>query len=431
MQVKIGPSFFKNEFKEYADWRFAFVREANQNCMDAPGDTIIDWTIEEKDGDTIVSFSNNGRPMSEDILLNKLLALGESGKRFEGCAGGFGKAKGILLFCHKSWQVVTGTIVATGAGGEFELSEGFFDGTKTIVTMEGSHKEGLERCLRRFAGLAQWRGTFRVNGESHTTSLKKGSPRRDLGFGVVYTNRSFRNLMVVRINGQPMFMEPVALDRCVVVELAGKSSDVLTSNRDGLVRPFSSELSVFVTELAVDKRAALKDRASGPEYTWYSGSQLSHRRDQPDQPDRPESGYQEGNIRDLVAGEAFVDERSSQPIESVGGIDGVDVGGGDDPGDPVTREDGVTRTFSLSAGAVSESAPMKMWETLGSDFVIKNESGMVVPDYYKPEGELSGYSRKLIRYWGRILLELHRLFDREDSFSIGFFLRMGLRLCMR
>ena len=82
-----------------------------------------------------------------------------------------------------------------------------------------------------------------LDGESHRPNLKKGSPRRDLGFAQIYTNKTHPHTMIVRIGGIPMSTEYVALDRCVIVELKGKSSDVLTANRDGLLRPYSSELS--------------------------------------------------------------------------------------------------------------------------------------------------------------------------------------------
>jgi hypothetical protein len=55
------------------------------------------------------------------------------------------------------------------------------------------------------------------------------------------------------------------------------------------------------------------------------------------------------------------------------------------------------------------------------EFIIKNESGMDIPDYYRPTSpDFSEYSQRLVRIWGRLMLQMHRLFDREDIFSIGF-----------
>jgi hypothetical protein len=66
-------------------------------------------------------------------------------------------------------------------------------------------------------------------------------------------------------------------------------------------------------------------------------------------------------------------------------------------------------------------APRRQVATLGHQFVLKNETELKVPAYYDPgSGEFSSHSTKLARFWGRIMLELHRLFDVEDEFSIGF-----------
>ena len=46
---------------------------------------------------------------------------------------------------------------------------------------------------------------------------------------------------------------------------------------------------------------------------------------------------------------------------------------------------------------------------------------MLIPDYFMPhDDKFSPYSRKLVRAWGRILLTLHRLFDCDAEFAIGF-----------
>jgi hypothetical protein len=58
---------------------------------------------------------------------------------------------------------------------------------------------------------------------------------------------------------------------------------------------------------------------------------------------------------------------------------------------------------------------------IGEEFVIKNETDLVVPTYYRPdESDFSSYSKKLARIWGRLMLQLHRTFDHEAEFAIGF-----------
>lgn len=412
--VIIGPEFFKKEFKEYDDWRWAWVREICQNSIDC-GSSNITFEIEEIDGDTHVTVTNDGTPMTNDVLVNKLLALGASGKNFDGTTGGFGKAKNILLFCHKSWSVTTGATAAAGIGGEYELNTiDYFYGTRTHVVMSGEHKDALLYKINKFVNYAQWSGTFHVCGEVYNANLCKGSPRRDLGFGKVYTNKSYSHVVIVRINGIPMFHAPTSFDRCVIVELTGASDQVLTANRDGLLNPYKGELYDFITELAVDKRSALKDRSRGPRYTEYRGTKLCHKKHL--------------DVSNIVHAPQSALVAVGNAIESFDAIKGIDVIGDDsvvDDSDAVS-EGGIDTTdyYGSSAGNFVADSPVeerRSVATLGSNFIIKNETDLKIPAYYDPgSGEFSTYSHKLVRIWGRIMLEMHRVFDVSGDFSIGF-----------
>ena len=92
--VPIGPEFFKKAFDDYSDRYWAFVREIMQNSLDCGSTTItisIRQHIEDGADTTTVNVTNNGEPMSREILTEKLLALGSSGKDFkDGSVGGFG-----------------------------------------------------------------------------------------------------------------------------------------------------------------------------------------------------------------------------------------------------------------------------------------------------------------------------------------------------
>ena len=76
---KIGREFFAKSKADYADWRWSWVREISQNSMDC-GSSQIDVTIERKGENTQIAVSNDGQPMSEDILIDKFLTLGGSAK---------------------------------------------------------------------------------------------------------------------------------------------------------------------------------------------------------------------------------------------------------------------------------------------------------------------------------------------------------------
>ncbi len=420
--VKIGPSFFANELKEYDNWHWAFIREAIQNSVDAKGSDRVGFEVSKDGDDTIVAWANNGEPMSEDIIVNKLFSLGESGKRFNGSVGGFGKAKILLYFTHTSYVINTGGLTVTGSGADYEVvgSDDQYYGTKSIVRISGDHVEQLKRQIRILASFMQWPGILIMNGEVLECNHNKGSRRRDLGFGVVYTNKSHSNKCVVRINGIPMFHQYCGHDRLVLVELVGASDTVLTASRDGLLYPYRGELSNFITELTVDKKSALKDRSRGPKYVQYRGSKLCH-----------------SNALNVVStvmapSESRSESRSEPPSESpsespselVAALAGVSVAGDEQVNAPVVSGGFGDRSTVPGGCAPSYSGvggTVKSVVTLGSNFILKNETDLKVPAYYDPgSGEFSTYSHKLVRIWGRIMLELHRLFDVEAEFSIGF-----------
>lgn len=427
--ITIGSEFFAKAFNDYADWHWAIMREFFQNSVDAGANNIF-VTICELGGQTHLEVRNDGEPMSKEILVDKLLALGGSGKNFDGeNTGGFGKAKEILYLAHESYSVHTANLFVEGSGATYTLAEDveYFDGTHSGVVIDGCHADKLQQQALWWITLAQCKATFIINGDEYEADQRKGSPRRDLGFGKVYSNKSGQYQMVVRINGMPMFTERTAFDRLVIVELKGDSSDVMTSNRDGLVRPFGSELSEFVTELAVDKRSALKGR-SGPRYTEYRGTKLCHSSSIDvaavvGAESLESREYPEGV--ELVAARVIDDTPESGPVEGISVLDE----------EHLFSQAVPDEFFDTSpAGTVHGAADLRMGQvedrrqvaTLGTNFILKNETDLKIPRYFDPgSGALSSYSFKLIRYWGRIMLEMHRLFDHEGEFSIGFIFDEG------
>ena len=80
------------------------VRELLQNSIDAckrydvTPQIDISIDIDTEDKMINVTCKDNGEGMTEDILLNKFLCLGESGKRDDkGGTGGFGIAKAAIM----------------------------------------------------------------------------------------------------------------------------------------------------------------------------------------------------------------------------------------------------------------------------------------------------------------------------------------------
>lgn len=422
-QITIGPEFFSKAKNDYDNWHWALMREFLQNSIDAKA-SLIEIVISEVGGDTRVVVHNDGNPMDESILVGKLLSLGGSGKSFgSGSVGGFGKAKEILYFCHQSYLIESGSFRVDGCGAQYDITgdNPFLDGTRSTIVIGGNHVEELKKAVRTFARFAQWSGALLMNEESFDCDQSKGARRRDLGFGVVFTNKSDSHKCVVRIGGIPMFYQYCGHDRLVIVELAGRSDEVLTSNRDGLVSPYRGELSSFITELSVDKKSAL--RPSVPKYERFAGRKLGHTHSRKEVVDaRSFIDLQDcvGSVAETR--EVFEAVDSDLDVAVTEFDDGVDCSP-----NPVGSVSLGTRTGEhVRSAAFTSSEEVRRVVSLGSEFIIKNETNLVVPDYYRPDSEeFSEYSRKLIRIWGRLMVELHRLFDHEAEFGVGFIFEEG------
>jgi hypothetical protein len=429
-QITIGPEFFAKAKNDYENFEWALVREFAQNSIDCGSSEIVFRVWNDFDSNdnvvTVLEVKNNGSPMTEDIIVNKLLCLGGSGKDFKGSVGGFGKAKELLYYSHNWYKIHSGDNMVAGSGAGYDIEKvEFYGGTVSTIEISGDCVSKINSAVRKFAEYVQWNGTLSIETPDGSKSFQcnnpKGTKRRDISFGTIYTNKSQSNICVVRIGGIPMFTRYCGIDRMVILELNGKSSEVLTSNRDGLVYPYSGQLSDFITELSVDKRRALKQQ-SVVKYELFAGSKLGHVKSQ--------------KVSELISSliVSDVDSRTSDIRLSAAAHTSTsnvrsDVNQVESKPVYVTldfgKEDPKKGYAEPVLGLNSDTKPVMFSGmkrvSMGQEFVIKNESGMEVPDYYRPTSEtFSDYSKRLVRIWGRLMLQLHRLFDREDVFSIGF-----------
>lgn len=446
-QVTIGPEFFAKAKSDYANWRWAIVREFMQNSVDCHS-TRIDLNVTEAAGKTTLVVRNDGVPMTEEILVGKFFALGGSGKGFSGTnVGGFGKAKEILCYAHDSYQIRTGSLLAVGSGASYDLTVDApdFAGTETTVVLDGKWAAELVRHAERFVSLALVKPQIYVNGKLTDGKLNRGTRRTELSFGEIYTNKSHSNLLVARIGGIPMFTRYCEYKGCVVLELNGSSEEVLNSNRDSLKWDSATELDAFVTELAVDKRKALKAKPTGPIYERFAGKKLGFEK-------TPDSSSRTFDMRELLQEAVATVGTPVREVQLSGSIACETVGTMSIPMAGLTEAavsallscgaeatddySSGTPTWSLNlsteavAAAVSagivlaadpEPEPEPVYGDLESEFILKNETGRTVPAQYRPEsGKFSGYSKKLVRAWAKLILELHRIFEHDAKFSVGF-----------
>ena len=422
-QVKIGREFFLKIKQDYSDWQFALAREFLQNSIDARGTSNVTVTIARSGSNTILTVANNGQAMNREILTDKLLTLGGSGKNFDGGnTGGVGVAKSLLYYCHLDYTIRTGKLLVKGSGAQYTIEEvdEFLYGTKSTITLEGDELVALVSAFQKFARYAQWNGHLTVNGEERSCVLHKGARRKELAFGVIYTNKAHNNICVVRLNGQPMFFRSTRFDGCVVVELNGKGSATLTSNRDGLRYPYANQLNELLTALAVDKKSALREQKA--EYRRYQGERLRS------EARRPKALGTLSGLIDLgtltatigVAGPgATVVNADGPEVGIIGTVTGPIVQG------PVVSE-GVETSIDGAAAiemviVSTSNAPKTI--SLGHEFIVKNATGKKTPARWNPEsGTFGAASKKLIQVWAATLLKLHQVLELASEFSIGFIL---------
>lgn len=390
--IKIGPEFFAKAKNEYSNWQFAICREFAQNSIDSKCNTI-DVTINtNEDGNTVMIVANDGAIMTKEILCDKLLTLGGSGKNFDdGSIGGFGQAKHILYLCHKSYKIETGNLCVTGQGGEYDLNENspHFNGTRSTIVLDGDHTGVLIKMFNKVITLSQWGGVYNMNGQAVEDRLKKGSRRKDLTFGVIYTNKSHSHILVARIGGVVMFTRYASYEGCVVVEMTGKSGDLLQSSRDGLKWMYQDEIDTLIMQLSTNKRAALKDTRTTTEWSKFTGYKLKGKPKLVSTPDGS------GTIR---AGGNTYDAHSPQGQVVVALTSMVSSG---------------QAQANRGQTVVIKDMPFR------PEFVIKNETGLKIPEYYTPD-KFSSYAKGLVWRWTGILVTLADIYGYSKPFAVGF-----------
>lgn len=279
--ISIGADFFATAKNDYADWREKWFREAIQNSVDA-GATRVDIKISYLDPDrqviagtgvhgfTAITVTDNGSGMDEDVLINKFLVLGGTGKKAHGLVGGFGKAKELLLLPWVSWSVRTRDLRVHGHGIQYDVEPTPFEhGTTIEVVMAADDCTNVEAATSFIRKCFLPGVRFTVNDETIKAALKVGDKIRELpGQYEVFYEKKTRladSAMLVRAHGIYMHERYLSSDvpGTVIVEITGRSVDVLNANRDGF-RDYSirNSLDALQNELASNTISALKKRGN-------------------------------------------------------------------------------------------------------------------------------------------------------------------------
>lgn len=266
--ITIGREFFITALKDYSDWNIKWWREAVQNSVDAGGQNIHLGATVQENGDILVYCDDDGRGMDEDTIINKFLVLGATTKvAGSGAAGGFGKAKELILLPWIAWSLHSRDRIVEGAGIDYSIKEApYRQGTRLEVLMapdkmtDGPVAIGfLEKCYLPHIN-------FTVNGKPIQANLRGEVLVTDIPdkAEIYFTPSSQKSsYMYVRTKGLYMFSRYIGeVPGHILAELTGPSIELLTANRDGF-RDYTTARGIesWAEKFAKDTMSALKNKA--------------------------------------------------------------------------------------------------------------------------------------------------------------------------
>lgn len=265
--ITIGKEFFLTALKDYDDWKLKWWREVVQNAVDAKSSNVRMGAIANPDNTTTVYCDDDGIGMDTDTVLNKFLVLGASTKGAgTNTAGGFGKAKELLLLPWISWRIHTRDTLIEGAGIDYTVqSVRVRQGMRLEVVMpaDNTTTEYHGTAFLEKSFIPQIR--FTINGKLVEADLAPMTPISSIPGKVdLYFNptKEKQSLLYVRTRGLYMFYRYIGeVPGYVLAELSGPSIELLTANRDGF-RDYqvASEIDRLGVRIAKDNMSALKSK---------------------------------------------------------------------------------------------------------------------------------------------------------------------------
>jgi hypothetical protein len=263
--ITIGREFFVTALKDYNDWPLKWWREAVQNAVDAGGRNVSLGSVKQPDGTILVFCDDDGRGMDEDTIINKFLVLGGTTKTGPGgTAGGFGKAKELLLLPWISWRIHSRDTLVEGAGIDYTVVRApMRQGTRLEVVMPPDKCTDAAIALGFLQKCYLPHVNFTVDDQSARAdltglTLTSSVPDKvDIFFTPTSTTQSY---LYVRTRGLFMFESYIGdVPGFVIAELIAPSIELLTANRDGF-RDYQVRSAVdrLAERIAKDNLSALK-----------------------------------------------------------------------------------------------------------------------------------------------------------------------------
>lgn len=263
--LTIGKSFFaKERDSAYADWKSAVFRELIQNSRDA-GATLIQFTIYEEDGSTVITCKDNGRGMTRNILEEIYFNLGNSSKDMSSDIGGFGRARILVPLSFDSYTLSSKDYIVNGTGSSFTVEQSkMIDGFEiTCRTREATGAVLLEKCRKFISECNLPNVKITLNNVVMTQFSSNMTALVDLSVNGVDFARVFvvdkmcePGKVQLRCQGLKMFSPWTQMSRGhLIIEL--NSSKFMSSSRDSLTQECQYVLSAYLRTLAEDNITGL------------------------------------------------------------------------------------------------------------------------------------------------------------------------------
>jgi len=262
-RIEVPETYFAaSAAKDYSDdVGLALVREFAQNAADA-GATRVEFVFL---GDNQLRVTDNGRGCDARTVRQVLLAPLGTLKEAD-AIGGFGKAKELLYFANRRWDIKTREVRASGAHltcTSFESNAEFFAGFEATVELPPALWRAAQNAAPNFCRCSERPGvTWVLGGVERTVEvLRPLRAVKDFGFAKAYIDKSSHDSVVYLrtgglLTGTRWGYHSRELGR-VIVEVTKPSFEVLTPSRDWF-RDGEHRRAVegWLHQLATDQRAA-------------------------------------------------------------------------------------------------------------------------------------------------------------------------------
>lgn len=283
-RIEVPTDYFaRAATREYTDGAgMALIREFAQNACDA-GARSVSFTFSAQAPRTLM-VEDDGSGLTLEQLKRRILTPLASVK--EGDAiGGFGKAKELLYFANPEWRIETQNVYCVGSFLDVKTLEltacSEVKGFRAVIQPAASLFEKAQMQAKYFMACSERKTAdgaavqWLLNGSIVPSAVRRPARAlKDFGFAKVYVDKTITSdsHLYLRTGGLLTSTRwcPAAKYGRVIIEVTGRSSELLTPARDWFAKEeHRREIENFIHRLSTDANA-LEQEALGDEVHFFS-----------------------------------------------------------------------------------------------------------------------------------------------------------------